>query len=184
MRYNLGPKESDMKKILLVAALAISLGVAVDLDGRIGMGLGWSPSQTDVGGILLPVTDIAVTRIGLGPKLSVEPIFQFTTSDMEGIDMYFKLYCLGNYVFKSHSKTNVYLKGGLGFSLLDETGGGDALVTFGVPFGFGLEYFCGEHWSVNFASLSGLQIASQGGTQTEIKFGNDKPFAFYFLFYY
>ncbi len=171
-----------MKKILLVAVLAISLGMAVDLSGRIGMGLGWSPSQTTIGTIPLPITDIAVTRIGLGPKLSVEPIFQFTTSDVEGIDLYFKLYCMGNYVFKSHSKTNVYLKGGLGFSVLNATGGD--LTTIGVPLGFGLEYFCGEHWSVNFASLSGFQLYSNGGSETEIKFGNDKPFAFYFLFYY
>lgn len=173
-----------MKKILLVVALALSLGAAVDLDGRIGMGLGWSPSRENVGEFVLPVTDIAVTRIGLGPKLSVEPIFQFTMSDFDQIDMYFKLYCLGNILFKGHEKTNIYLKGGLGFSMLDQEGGGDALVTIGLPFGFGLEYFCGKHWSVNFASLSGLQIASQGDSQVEIKLGNDKPFSFYFLFYY
>jgi len=173
-----------MKKILLVVALAFSVGVAVDLDGRIGMGLGWSPSQTDIGGILLPVTDIAVTRIGLGPKLSVEPVFQFTMSDFEGVDMHFRLYCLANMLFKGHEKTNVYLKGGLGFGMTDYTGGGDALIEVAVPFGFGLEYFCGEHWSVNFSSLSGLVLQSQGESEVEIKLGNDKPFAFFFLFYY
>lgn len=173
-----------MKKILLVVALAFSVAVAVDLDGRIGMGLGWSPSREAVGEFVLPVTDIAVTRIGLGPKLSVEPIFQFTMSDFEAIDMRFKLYCLANMLFKGHSKTNVYLKGGLGFGMTDFEGGGDALVEIGVPFGFGLEYFCGEHWSVNFSSLSGLQLMSRGDSEVEIKLGNDKPFAFFFLFYY
>lgn len=175
-----------MRKFLLATLLLVSVGLlsAVDLDGRIGMGIGWSPEATNVGGLFtLPVTDIAVTRIGLGPKLAVEPIFQFTFDTGDSLKyLLFKLYGLGNFLIKGHAKTNFYAKAGLGLSM-DKVGSGDMNVAFHLPFGFGIEHFCSEHFSINLAALSGFAFSS-AGSQMEVKIGNDKPFAFYLLWYY
>ena len=175
-----------MRKTFLAILLLASVGLlnAVDLDGRIGMGLGWSPQSTNVGGlIVLPVTDIAVTRIGLSPSLAVEPIFQFTFDSGDSLDyLLFKLSALGNFLMKGHAKTNLYAKAGLGIAM-DKYGGGDMEFAFNLPFGFGLEHFCSEHFSINLAALSGFSFSSAGSLM-EIKLGNDKPFAFYLMWYY
>lgn len=174
-----------MRKTLLAILLLASVGLlnAVDLDGRIGMGFGWSPERTNVGVIPLPVSDIFVTRVGLGPNLAVEPIFQFTFDSGDSLDyLLFKLAALGNFLIKGHAKTNLYAKAGLGIAM-DKNGSADMEFAFNLPFGFGIEHFCSEHFSVNLAALSGLSFSS-AGSQMEVKLGNDKPFAFYLLWYY
>lgn len=173
-----------MKKALIGLAVAIALVSAVDLDGRIGMGLGWAPEATSIGGLFtIPVTDIAVTRFGLSPKLAVEPILQFTMDNGDSLDyLLFKLSALGNFLLKGHAKTNFYGKLGLGFSMY-KYGSADMEFAFHLPFGFGLEHFCSEHFSINLAALSGFTFSS-AGDQIGLKLGNDKPFAFYLLWYY
>jgi hypothetical protein len=175
-----------MRKTLLAILLLASAGLlnAFDLDGRFGMGLGWSPGGTNMGSLLfLPVTDIAVTRIGLGPNLAVEPIFQFTFDSGDSFDyLLFKLSALGNFLLKGHAKTNLYAKAGLGL-VMDKYGSGDMEIGFSLPFGFGLEHFISDHFSLNLAALSGFSFSS-ASSQMEVKLGNDKPFAFYLLWYY
>ena len=173
-----------MKKALIGLVAAIALVGAVDLDGRIGMGLGWAPEATSIGGLFtIPVTDIAVTRFGLSPKLAVEPIVQFTLDSGDSLDyMLFKLSVLGNFLWKGHAKTNLYTKLGLGFSM-DKYDDQDMEFAFHLPVGFGLEHFVSEHFSLNLAALSGFTFSSRGD-QIGLKLGNDKPFAFYLLWYY
>jgi len=175
-----------MRKTLLAILLLASVGLlnAVDMDGKIGMGLGWSPENTNIGGlVLLPVTDIAVTRIGLGPKLVVEPIFQFTFDSGDSLDyLLVKLAALGNFLLKGHEKTNLYAKAGLGV-IMDKYGSADMEFAFQLPFGFGIEHFCSDHFSINLAALSGFSFNSRG-SQMEFKLGNNKPFAFYLMWYY
>jgi hypothetical protein len=175
-----------MRKTLLALLLlaSVSLLSAVDLDGKIGMGIGWSPQSTNVGGlIVLPITDIAVTRVGLGPKLAVEPIFQFTFDSGDSLDyLLFKLAALGDFLMKGHTKTNLYAKAGLGIAM-EKYGSADMEFAFQLPFGFGLEHYVSDHFSINLAALSGLSFSS-AGSQIEVKLGNDKPFAFYLMWYY
>jgi hypothetical protein len=56
-------------------------------------------------------------------------------------------------------------------------------IGFSLPFGFGLEHFISDHFSLNLAALSGFSFSS-ASSQMEVKLGNDKPFAFYLLWYY
>jgi hypothetical protein len=176
-----------MRKTLLAILLLASVGLlnAVDLNGRIGMGMGWSPDgQTTIGTSVFPLADIAVTRIGLSEKLSVEPIFQFTLSNAnDATGYYFKLYGLGNFLLKGHSKTNLYAKAGLGFTMDKPAGVDESTISFGLPFGFGIEHFCSEHFSINLAAHSGIFFVTEPSS-FQVRLGNDKPFAFYLMWYY
>ncbi len=181
-----------MKKgaIALFALIAI-LG-AYDLTGRIGMGLGFTPDtylESSTGTFALPVIDLAVTRIGMNPKLVLEPIFQFTLKNAnDNTSMNFALSALGNFLFKGHQKTNLYAKAGIGFMLYAPGGNADTEFGFNLPFGFGLEHFVSEHFSLNLAALSGFTFISNppvaGDSYMEVKLGNAKPFAFYLVWYY
>jgi len=178
-----------MRRVFICLFAVVAILGAVDLDGRIGMGLGFSPDTYVEGGTLgLPVIDIAVTRIGLGPKLAVEPILQFGLEGDGSTVIDFALAGLGNFLLKGHSKTNLYGKAGLGFMLHSPGGGADSKFGFNLPFGFGLEHFVSEHFSVNLAALSGFTFISHPApgqdTYMEVKLGNAKPFAFYVLWYY
>jgi hypothetical protein len=176
-----------MKKFIVFLLSAVVMLVAVDLDGKIGMGLGFSPDTYLEGSALgLPVIDIAVTKIGLKPHLAVEPIAQFTLSGNGGTDIYFALSALGNWIIRGHRKTNLYAKLGLGFML--DTSDPETMFGFNLPFGFGLEHFVSEHFSLNLSALSGFTYISNpqntSGSHYELKLGNQKPFAFYLLWYY
>ncbi|HEX7319843.1 MAG TPA: hypothetical protein VF399_05760 [bacterium] len=182
-----------MKKALIGLVAAIALVGAVDLDGRIGMGLGFSPDTYLESGLTtlgFPVIDLAVTKFGFSPKMAVEPIFQFTMVNAnDNTSIRFRLDALLDILMKGHSKTNVYAKAGLGF-MFYSTGapGADAEFGLSVPFGFGLEHFCSEHFSINLAAISGLTFISNppagGDSYLNFKLGNEKPFAFYLLWYY
>lgn len=182
-----------MKRGAFVLIMAIAMLSAFDLSGRIGMGLGFTPDvylESDVGGLItLPVVDLAVTRIGLNPKLAVEPVFQFTLRNANDNTITgFALSALGNFLLKGHQKTNLYTKAGIGFMLFAPGGGADTQFGFNIPFGFGLEHFVSEHFSLNLAALSGFTFISNpplgGDSYMELKLGNAKPFAFYLLWYY
>jgi hypothetical protein len=178
-----------MKKILIAIIALITIAGAVDLTGRIGMGLGFTPDVYDTGGFFglgLGSVDIAVTRLGLNEKWSVEPIAQFALDGNGSDGVYFALSGLGNMLFKGHSKTNVYGKIGLGFML--DTHGTETMFGFNLPFGFGLEHFINNHFSINLAALSGFAFVSNpggvDGSYYQVRFGNEKPFALYLLWYY
>jgi hypothetical protein len=83
---------------------------------------------------------------------------------------------------KGNSTTNLYAKVGLGISL-NKAGDADAAIGFGLPFGFGIEHFCGDHFSINLAALSGIYFVTEPSS-FQVRLGNDKPFAFYVLWYY
>lgn len=179
-----------MKNFLLCLTLWTMMLGAVDIQDRIGMGLGFSPDtylESARLGIPLPVIDIAVTKIGLNPKLAIEPIFQFTLRGDGTTKTTFLLSCIGDFLLKGHSKTNLYTKGGLGFMIDSPGGGADTEFGFNLPFGFGIEHFASEHFSINLSALSGFTFISNppgGDSYMELKLGNAKPFAFYLLWYY
>ncbi|MEO0095768.1 MAG: hypothetical protein ABIL46_01080 [candidate division WOR-3 bacterium] len=181
-----------MKKGAIAVLSIIALLSAFDLSGRIGMGLGFTPDvylESENGIITLPVIDLAVTRIGLKPNLSLEPIFQFNLRNAnDNTSVGFALSGLANYLIKGHQKTNLYAKVGFGFMLYSPGGGADSEFGFNLPFGFGLEHFVSEHFSLNLAALSGFTFISNppvgGDSYMEVKIGNAKPFAFYLLWYY
>lgn len=180
-----------MRKGAIALLSIIVLVGAYDLSGHIGMGLGFTPDvfqETGAGLIPLPVVDLAVTRIGLNPNLSIEPIFQFTMQDRTNTSVFVNIAGLINYLVKGHQKTNLYVKAGLGFIIDSPGGGADTEFGFNLPFGFGLEHFVSEHFSLNLAALSGFTFISNppggGDSYMEVKLGNAKPFAFYLLWYY
>jgi len=184
-----------MKKILIALIAAVTIASAVDLSGRIGMGLGFAPDiysgipDTTFFGLFdlgLGSVDIAVTRFGLNEKWSVEPIVQlmFDGNGSDGVN--FALTGVGNMLLKGHSKTNIYAKVGLGFML--DTHGAETEFGFQLPFGFGLEHFFNNHFSINLAAMSGFNYISNpygfDGSYYSVKVGNEKPFAIYLLWYY
>ena len=182
-----------MTKALVGLLVAVALMSAVDLDQRIGMGLGFSPNtyQDTTGiGFGFPVVDLAVTKYGLSPKMALEPIFQFDmTNANDRTAIYLKLHGLFDLLMKGHSKTNLYAKVGLGFLLYSSgISGADAEFGINLPFGFGLEHFCSEHFSINLTALSGITFISNppsgGDSYINFRLGNETPFAFYLLWYY
>ncbi|MEO0123335.1 MAG: hypothetical protein ABIL69_04955 [candidate division WOR-3 bacterium] len=181
-----------MKKGAIALLSFIVLVSAYNLSGRIGMGLGFTPDVYQESAnelITLPVIDLAVTRYGLNPNLILEPTFQFTlrnANDRTSINLVMN--GLVNFLIKGHQKTNLYGKAGFGFLLFSPGGGADSEFGFNLPFGFGLEHFVSEHFSLNLAALSGFTFISNppegGDTYMEVKIGNAKPFAFYMVWYY
>lgn len=185
-----------MKYVFIgLTAMTAMLG-AVNLEGRVGMGLGFSPDTYLEGAgaaIGIPIIDLAVTKLGLNPKISLEPLLQFSmTSIGNGTSVTqttFKIQGLADYLVKGHSKTNLYGKFGLGLLFFSPGGGANSEVGFNLPFGVGLEHFLSDHFSVNLAALSGITFISNppiAGAESYMNFklGNDKPFAFYLLWYY
>jgi len=182
-----------MKRGAIALIMLIAMLGAYDLSGRIGMGLGFTPDvylESGAGGLItLPVIDLAVTRIGMNPNLALEPIFQFTLKNAnDNTSVTLSLSALGNFLMKGHQKTNLYAKAGLGFMLYSPGGGAETEFGFNLPFGFGLEHFVSEHFSLNLAALSGFTFISNppggGDSYMEVKLGNAKPFAFYLVWYY
>ena len=180
-----------MKKIWIGLFACVIILSAVDLEGKIGMGLGFSPDtyQESGGlGLSLPIIDIAVTKIGLSPKMAIEPIIQFTLKGAGATSVHVALSGLGDFLVKGHNKTNLYGKAGLGFMINSPGGGAETTFGFNLPFGFGLEHFVSENFSINLTALSGITFISNpttgGDSYLEFKLGNEKPFAFYLLWYY
>ncbi len=181
-----------MKKGAIALIAIVLLAGAYDLNGRIGMGLGFTPDVYQEGAgelISLPVIDLAVTRIGLNSNVVLEPTFQFTLKNAnDNTSINLAIAGLVNYLLKGHQKTNLYAKAGFGFLLFSPGGGGDSEFGFNLPFGFGLEHFVSEHFSLNLAAISGFTFISNppsgGDTYMEVKIGNAKPFAFYMVWYY
>ncbi len=176
-----------MRKFLILLVGIVILLQAHDLEGKIGMGLGFSPDTYLEGSAWgFPVIDIAVTKIGLKPKLALEPIVQFSLAGNGASNVYFALSALGNFLLKGHNKTNLYGKLGIGFKI--DTSDPETMFGFNLPFGFGLEHFVSEHFSINLSALSGFTYISNpqnvSGSYYEFKLGNEKPFAFYLLWYY
>lgn len=184
-----------MQKILITFLVALTMAGAVDLTGRIGMGLGFAPDiysgipDTTLWGLFdlgFGSTDVAVTRFGLNEKWSVEPMVQLAFDGNGSDGVRFGLSGLGNMLLKGHSKTNLYAKIGLGFIM--DTHGAETEFGFQVPFGLGLEHFFNNHFSINLAALSGFVYISNprgyDGSYYSLHVGNEKPFAIYLLWYY
>ncbi len=178
-----------MKRIIIALFLIVVTLGAKDLYGMIGMGLGFSPDvyqESGEYGFGFPIIDIAVTKIGMSPTMAIEPIGQFTLASDGGTEVHFLLSVLGDFLLKGHSKTNIYAKAGLGFVI--NTGDPETMFGFNLPFGFGLEHFVSDQFSINLSALSGFTYISnsnnQSGSNLEFKLGNEKPFAFYLLWYY
>ncbi len=184
--HEFNSKGGAMKKLIpLLLILLISTALAVDMKGKIGMGVGWNSGIP--GGGVFPNT--AVTKLGLGERMILEPVFGFTLiSESSGGSSeqttHFFLMALFDYTFLSHEKTNIYGKAGLKFGFYNPPFG-ISTNEFGLPVGVGLEHFVSEHFSIDLNTISGLTFTSYegGGSRTIISL-NNQIFVLGLVWYY
>ncbi|MEO0233068.1 MAG: DUF2715 domain-containing protein [candidate division WOR-3 bacterium] len=173
-----------MKKILVVVVCIVGLLSAKNLKGSFGMGIGWSPlayvSTRD-----FPTPDFVITKIGVSDKIIIEPLIGFDfTSYSNGASesgSLIQLQGILGYIFREHKKTNIYLKGGIGFMVESPPGDTPYSSAFGIgiPFGFGLEHFFSDYFSINLDAFSGfsfININDPDGSETSFSLGNHKIF--------
>lgn len=173
-----------MKKILVVVVCLSGVLSAKSLKGSFGMGIGWSPLAYINNGNF-PTPDFVVTKLGISDKLTLEPLigFDFASYSNEESESgsLIQLQGLLGYIFREHKKTNIYLKGGIGFIVESPPGDDPYSSAFGIgiPFGFGLEHFVSDYFSINLTALSGfsfISINEPDGSITSFSLGNHKIF--------
>ncbi len=180
-----------MKKTQYIAVMLCitSTVLGVDLSGRFGMGVGFSPAS---GSALLPI-DYAVTKYAFSSKIAVEPIFQYSYDvqrngeEISNISTAFLI--LMDYTLKGHEQTNIYGKIGLGFEFYEPDGATDPMYVGVFPFGFGIEYFFAKRFSINVSALSKGQFTmnpgNTEGSDVFVLIGNGKPTVYVnFCWYY
>lgn len=135
-----------MKKLFpLFLILALSIGFAVDMSGKIGMGAGWTVNST----IFAP--NAVITKFALGEKLVLEPALTFWYTKNGDGDYMFDIHALFAYALMAHAKTNFYAKAGVSFGMMK-----DEMTSFGVPLGLGLEHFISDHFAVDINHMMGF----------------------------
>lgn len=168
-----------MKKVMLLV-FVLFVGVinlnARDMSGRFGLGIGWD--QSVLAGVsegMITTPNAAITKIGLGPNLVLEPSVSLGFEGYEGETATTLL--LGaalNYIIASHAKTNVYLGGGLVLATQSPPVG-DGPTSFGLMFGIGLEHFISEYYSLDLSLESGFMNTSVGEiSNSETYIGNQR----------
>ena len=157
-----------MKKLVLaivVLGVLTSGASAVNMAGKIGLGVGWS---TDYCYDLCP--SIAITRIGLLSRLVLTPIveakivreswkYNETSHSETAYDIVFTPTV--DFALLAHSKTNVYVRGGVSVSIYGESNTDDISSSYyGIKVGFGLEHFVSEYFAVVLSTMSGISYYS------------------------
>lgn len=156
---------------------SLSPAFAVDLKGRIGFGAGWTlPAVLEEYdgwykiGLLTPT--VITTRIGVAPRIAIEPTFQITSVSNDPVrGSTFTLRGLFGYVLLEHEKTNITAKAGISFANVSERGR-TVLSEFGIPFGIGLEHWVSEHFSVDLTTISGFFSQTKPSKKTTFTLGN------------
>ncbi|MEO0087382.1 MAG: hypothetical protein ABIK90_04830 [candidate division WOR-3 bacterium] len=168
-----------MKKIIILCILLLSISFAVDMAGKVGMGIG----TKRFGDLLKPT--IFSLRIGVLSELVLEPwldisSLKFTVNYPKTEELEEREYDTsftnkgigleGLYALKSEKKTNLY--GILGIYLgrieikyesktKEEKTSNFAFINYwGIPLGIGGEYFLNNHFSVNLNMKIGFMKAS------------------------
>ncbi|MEO0091043.1 MAG: hypothetical protein ABIK77_06695 [candidate division WOR-3 bacterium] len=168
-----------MKKIIILFILLLSISFAVDMAGKVGMGIG----TKRFGDLLKPT--IFSLRIGVLSELVLEPwldisSLKFTVNYPKTEELEEREYDTsftnkgigleGLYALKSEKKTNLY--GILGIYLgrieikyesktKEEKTSNFAFINYwGIPLGIGGEYFLNNHFSVNLNMKIGFMKAS------------------------
>lgn len=161
-----------MRKFLLVIIVFVSISVSArSMEGSFGMGIGWSNGSS----LLNPNT--YVTKIGISPNLALEPELYLNAVRGTSGNVYteYGLSLLLDYIMKEHEKTNVYFKGGLSL-IVDNPPTSDAITVFSFAFGFGIEHFLSEYFSIDLSALSSYAVTSYGD---ELPPGASSPYDFY-----
>jgi hypothetical protein len=152
----------------------LSTAFAVDLKGRIGFGAGWTiPSPTDEYGFGLGLLSptLVMTKIGLAPRIAIEPTFQIMSVSNDEKASAFILQGLFDYVLLEHEKTNIAPK--VGFSFATASAGGSTILSgFGIPLGIGLEHWISEHFAIDLTTMSGFFSQSEPYKATTFTLGN------------
>ncbi|MDH5683924.1 MAG: outer membrane beta-barrel protein [candidate division WOR-3 bacterium] len=152
-----------MKKLLpLFLIFALSTVFAVDMSGKLGMGIGWTVGSSGI-------PDAAITKFALGEKLVLEPalLFSFTSmsNDESESNYEFNLNLLLAYALMAHEKTNFYAKAGISFGMEKEP----KMTSFGIPLGLGLEYFVSDHFAVDLNHVMGFNYTMYDYDEIEQK---------------
>ncbi len=144
---------------LVVLVLTCATASAVSMNGKFGMGVGWTSAG------LAP--SYAVTKIGLGERLALEPTLRISTGSVTYGDSGgsgssnsydFGATAIFAHALMAHEKTNVYAKAGFGFDVSRVSSSSSLHASVVVPFGFGLEHFVSEHFSVDLNARMGVQF--------------------------
>uniref|UniRef100_A0A7C6AA19 Outer membrane protein beta-barrel domain-containing protein n=1 Tax=candidate division WOR-3 bacterium TaxID=2052148 RepID=A0A7C6AA19_UNCW3 len=136
-----------MKKLIpLFLMLVISTALAVDMKGKIGMGVGWTVNSE----IFAP--NAVITKYGLGENLVLEPSLTFSYNKNGEGSYLFDLKLLFAYALMAHEKTNLYAKAGISFGMQKTP----KMTSFGIPLGLGLEHFLSDHFAVDVNHVMGF----------------------------
>lgn len=192
-----------MKKIIFLSIILISIGLAVDMTGKFGMGIG----TTRFGDLLKPT--LFSLRIGLMPELVLEPWLdisqiKFTvkypktdTLEKREYDTIFTNKGIGLealYAWKSEKKTNLY--GILGICLgrmeikyvsrvkEEKTTASTPINYWAIPLGIGGEYFLNDHFSINLNMKIGFMKTSSKNKSSQEEEATEKVLKEYSLFGY
>jgi hypothetical protein len=172
-------------KNVIVLGLLVSLAVtdstyAVNLKGKFGMGPRWWG---------FPFFSLATTRYGISQKFSIEPTlgyYNWSTTDTydeetrtDGYSL-LMLGGLGNICLSENVAGNVYFRlGGLlarGSSSYSYEGSdyssSQSMNGWGILFGYGLEHFVNEHFSINVGILSCFWVYSDAYLDGAFKSNN------------
>ena len=76
---------------------------------------------------------------------------------------------------KEHEKTNVYFKSGISLTV-DNPPTTRANTIFGLAFGFGIEHFISDYFSIDLSALSSYAVTSYG---EELPEEASSPYDFY-----
>jgi hypothetical protein len=139
---------------LLLLVLTLSTAFAVDMHGKVGMGVAWASGQSGF------VPQYALTKIGLSERFVLEPTLYITSISVSNggtEDGYsFEMTALFAYAVMANAKSNVYAKAGVGFSTAKEIGSQMIGTSILLPLGFALEHFVSEYFSVDLNARMGL----------------------------
>lgn len=171
-----------MKKVFAIIVVIGIIGSAnaKSLKGSLGMGIGWmAPRYEEITNSFGP--DFIITKFGISEKLVFEPLIGFDfvsiSNGASETGSLIQLRGIMGFLFREHKKTNVYLKGGIGFMVESPLYDEPYSSAFGIeiPFGFGLEHFISDYFSINFDAFSGFSFLSANEpdvTVTSFSLGN------------
>ncbi len=161
-----------MKKLFFVVVMLFSLSsFARSMEGSLGMGIGWTNGSS----LLNPNTYI--TKIGISPTFALEPELYLSAVRGTSGNAYteYGLSLLLDFIMKEHEKTNVYFKGGLSLEV-DNPPTARANTFWGFAFGFGIEHFISDYFSIDLSALSSYTVTSYG---EELPEEASSPYNFY-----